>query len=190
MNILVKRLRAYLIDLIIVIFLLSMVALVYHPDISSYQNKLNELQSNYLIGEIDFMSYIHENSKIMKIIDEKSVILNFLNLLILIIYFVIVPYFSNGFTIGKKFNNIRIKGIKKKKLTLKKLIVRAMIINGLFYFIGVIICSMIITSNYYFYVISGISFIQIIVIIVSIFLMIKRKDKRGLHDVLSKTYVK
>ena len=50
MDILIKRLKAYLIDLIVLILLLSIVALIYHPDITSYQSRLNELQGDYLIG--------------------------------------------------------------------------------------------------------------------------------------------
>ena len=189
MDILMKRLKAYTIDLCIVIFILSIIALIYHPDITNYQNRLNNLSKEYIEGQITFTRYINENSYYMKKIDEKSRYLNLINLIIIIIYFVVIPYFNKGTTIGKKVNHIKIKKIKKEKLTIKNLTIRSLIVNGLLYFISIIICTIIVPANIYFLVISFISIIQIILLVISIILLFKRKDKRSLHDILSRTYV-
>ncbi len=189
MDILIKRLRAYIIDLIIVILILIIIALLAHPNITNYQNELNNLSSEYFKGKISLNTYLHENSKIMKIIDTKNIFANILNIIIIVIYFIIIPYLTKT-TIGKKINHIKIKDIKNTKLTLKQLTIRSAIINGLFYFISVIICTIVIPANHYFSVISIISFIQILLLIISISLIFKRKDKRGLHEILSQTYIK
>ena len=54
MDILIKRLRAYIIDLIIVILILIIIALLAHPNFTNYQNELNNLSSEYFEGKISF----------------------------------------------------------------------------------------------------------------------------------------
>ncbi|MBR2833317.1 MAG: RDD family protein [Bacilli bacterium] len=185
----VKRVKAYIIDLIIVLLVLSAIALIYHPDITAYQAKLNSLSLDYRSGKISFSSYIIKQSNIYKDIDKLSIIQNVINIILITLYFIIVPYLTKGFTIGKKINKIKIKSLDGN-LTIKKLLIRNLVINGLLYFIFIVICTFVIPGNYYFSVITIITIIQILLISISTILMFKRKDKRTLHDILSRTYEK
>jgi uncharacterized RDD family membrane protein YckC len=81
------------------------------------------------------------------------------------LYALIVPVIWYGYTIGKKITGIRIAKVNGEKLGLGTMILR-LLVTGLVYGITL-----------------GIG------IIVSVCMVIFRKDKRSLHDIIAGTYV-
>lgn len=184
-----KRMSAYLIDIIIMLIILGFISILYKPDNIALNNNLNLLTVEYASGEINFSSYMAQSSTIYKEIDLNNLIINVINAIYIIGYFIILPYFNNGQTIGKKMMSINVRAISNGKLTIEKLFIRNLIINGLFYLIAVIVCSIIIPANYYFITVTTMGIIQIGLILTSMFMVIYRKDKKGLHDLLARTWV-
>ena len=78
---------------------------------------------------------------------------------------------------------------KKEKLTLTALIIRNIIVNGLGYTLLSIILLFIFPSNLYFIILSILGIIQFLLVITSCFMIIYRKDLRGLEDIFSQTNV-
>ncbi|TVP87316.1 MAG: RDD family protein [Alkalicoccus sp.] len=82
-----------------------------------------------------------------------------------LLYFVLVPVFWYGYTVGKKILGVRIVKIDNTNVTLLTMILRY-IVGGLIYAFS-----------------FGIAFI------VSVFMVALRKDKRSVHDFVAGTYV-
>ena len=184
-----KRITAYLIDIIIMLIILGFISVLYKPDDITLNNNLNLLTMQYASGDITFTNYITKSSEIYKQIDLNNLIINIINAVYIIGYFVILPYFNNGQTIGKKMMSINVRAISNGKLNIQKLFVRNLIINGLFYLLAVIICSWAVPAQYYFITVTALGIIQIGLILASMFMVVYRKDKKGLHDLIARTWV-
>ena len=103
---LTKRITAWIIDIIIVTIILFILSLIYNPDTTDLEQSLNNIMVSYVQKDITFSNYLEQTSIIYKQIDTVNLLLNIINALIIIGYFIILPYFNNGQTIGKKVNAI------------------------------------------------------------------------------------
>ena len=186
---LTKRIKAYLIDIIIILIFLGLIGIFYVPDNTLLNDKMNNVTLDYMSHTINFNEYMTNTSNLMKQIDQNNVILNIINLVFIIIYFVIYPYFNKGKTIEKQITKIEVRAVSNKKISILKLFVRNLIINGLIYLIAVIICTYIVPDDIYYLVVSGLGLIQIILVLISMFMVLYRKDRKGLHDLLAGTWV-
>lgn len=184
-----KRMTAYLIDIIIIIAILGFISIFYKPDNSSLQSNMDFITLEYASGEMMFNNYMSEMSSIYKQIDVNNVVISFINLMFIIAYFIVFPYFNNGQTIGKKIVGIEVRANSNKKINFFHLLVRNLIINGLLYLVSVIICMFIVPENIYFVVVTVLGIIQIGLILFSMLMVCYRKDKKGLHDLLARTWV-
>lgn len=180
---------AYLIDIIIIIVILGFIGVFYKTDNGSLQSSMDLITLEYASGEVTFGEYMSGISSIYKQMDSNNLVLNVINLIFIILYFIFFPYFNNGQTIGKKMMNIEIRAKSNKKLNLLHLLLRNLIINGMFYLIAVIICVFVVPSNIYFLIITSLGIIQIGLILSSMLMVCYRKDKKGLHDLLAGTWV-
>lgn len=184
-----KRMTAYLIDIIIIIAVLGLISIFYKVDNSSLQSNMDLITLEYASGEVTFGEYMSGVSTIYKQMDSNNIVLSFINLIFIVLYFIVFPYFNNGQTIGKKMMSIEVRAKSNKKLNLLHLLLRNLVINGLIYLIAVIICTFVVPSNIYFMVITILGIIQIGLILSSMLMVCYRKDKKGLHDLLAGTWV-
>lgn len=184
-----KRMTAYLIDIIIIIVILGFIGVFYKTDNGSLQSSMDLITLEYASGEVTFGEYMSGISSIYKQMDSNNLVLNVINLIFIILYFIFFPYFNNGQTIGKKMMSIEVRAKSNKKLNLLHLLLRNLVINGLIYLIAVIICTFIVPSSIYFMVITILGIIQIGLILSSMLMVCYRKDKKGLHDLLAGTWV-
>lgn len=186
----IKRLSAYIIDLM---FLGAIIMMIYYfiPEtktVTNLQVDIAVLNENYLNKQISIGEYINDYSILMYNLDKERIILILINFIATFTYFVVVPFFTKGKTFGKYIMGIRIKS-NNKKLSLVSLFIRNAIINGLGYLILSFLAILIIPKNLYFYTITILGIIQFILVIASTFMIIYRKDKRGLQDILSRTII-
>ena len=117
-----------------------------------------------------------------------AIIAFIVGLLLCLWYLVYLPN-KNGQTFGKKIMGIKIARKDKECLTLKSLLIRNIIINGLGSLLTSLVCIFILPGKLYFIVTSIFGIIQILLVIISGFMVLYRKDKRGLQDIFSKTRV-
>ena len=82
------------------------------------------------------------------------------------LYLTFVPLLWSGYIIGKRMMKIKIKRIDGKELTFKNMLLREVVGKFLLVFLTIGISSL-----------------------VSIFMILFRTDKRGIHDLLGGTYV-
>lgn len=146
---------------------------------TEYNSILENLNENYSKLETNY-SY-----KLLK----KSIIPTIINMLCILLYFVVIQYYFNGQTLGKKIMNLRVVKNSNKKLTIFNFLLRSLIVNEVFINICSIICLLVLSKNSY------IAYSQIIYIITYIFEMAIiftitfDKNNRGLHDYICNTKV-
>lgn len=185
-----KRILAYLIDLL---FLGSIIIFIYQfiPEpkvVTDLQTDIAVLNEEYLNRQIETSSYLRSYSNLIYDVDQKQVIFPIINFITIFLYFVIVPFLLQGQTIGKYIMKIRIES-NKEKLSIFTLTVRNLIVNGLGYLILSFLALLFVPKNMYLYVISILGIIQLGLVITSAFMIIYRKDKKGIQDILTNTKV-
>lgn len=188
---LLKRGSAYLIDLI-VLGAVSMIIYYFIPepaDTLKLQTTLNKLNDAILSDGIAFKDYIDGYVNIMYNLDKERIIFTVINFATIFIYFVLIPFLTKGRTLGNYIVGIKIKNNKNDKISFLGLFARNFIINGLGYLIVQILLIYLVNPNHYFYILTIFAFIQILLVIISVFMVKYRKDRRGLHDIIGGTVV-
>lgn len=186
-----KRLVAYLLDLLIVGLLLGLIISVKEKDqkVMQLRSDLNIVNEVYASREMKFTEYFDRYTTINQQIDQECIIYMIFNMLFILSYFVILPYFWNGQTLGKRLMKIKVTSSVEEKVSIVSYLIRNSIINGLGYMFLMLLVLYLLPNKMYFIFSSILSFIQLILVITSVSMILYRKDKRGLHDILSTTKV-
>lgn len=186
-----KRLGAYAIDIILLVVIMSLIA-IFVPVTKNaiiLNQELVELQDSYIDRDISFTQYFSRTANVVKALDQEQIIFYVITVVCIIGYFVIWPYYHKGQTIGKRKFKLRIVKDNDKNATINDLLIRNIIINGLGLLLIQLLIVFILPSESYYTILSTLSFIQMVIVIISVFMIIKRKDKRGIHDIIAKTKV-
>lgn len=185
-----KRLVAYILDAIIVSLIFSVLTMFIKEsnNLINLNNQLNTISENFINKTITMKEYFNQYSSIEYLISKEMFLQNLFSLILMIGYFVILPYYYNGQTIGKKMMKIKI--VKEDdKLTINDLALRSLLSNGIAMTFIELALIFLIKDTAYFIAISILSFIQFLLVITSIFMILYRKDKKALHDIVCKTLV-
>ena len=184
-----KRLLAYLIDTVIVAFLFAIVVSgIKNDKISNLQKQLSEVQNKYLSQEITGSDYLGQMAEINYDLEKSSVLSNTIYVIILIGYFGVFQFWNNGQTLGKKIMKIKVVE-NDKRPSFMAIFVRSFIINQIF--VNILSILLVFTIKDYAYYIATIiiSLVNMLIILVSALMILYRKDKVGLHDMVSHTRV-
>lgn len=181
-----RRLSAILIDWVVVLFIsLIMLNFISTTNSERILEEQNELYEMILLNEISVEDSIDEIIELTYDYDKSSAAANLMNLIIFLGYFGIYQYYQNE-TIGKKIMGIKLKG---NNFSLHKSVLRTCLIYGVFATIINIILVYSLNAQTYFYIAMPINLLQSIFILVSLFMMLFREDKKGLHDIIVKTEI-
>ena len=185
-----RRFGAYLIDIIIVGIAVGFVSLIFTTQ-NAYKlnDQLLELNEQVINNQVDMGTYYGRVSDLALSIDKENFIINIINCAIIILYFVVLPLYQKGQTFGKKILKIRIVRDDKEDLTANELIIRNVIVNGLLNTLLSFCLVFLLPGFEYFTIVSILALIQTVLIIVSACMIIFRKDKKGLQDIITKTHV-
>ncbi len=196
----IERFLAFFIDTIIVSFACSLLALpfVNGDNVVSLNDKKHELE--HKVQEISKQGDIDKLQKEYKAIypelcelqyemSKESGIASLILIIGEMIYFILFQLYNNGQTIGKKLLKIRIISTNSDNLSPNQMLFRALIINSILY--NIIDFGFMIFSNKDLYLpsIFIFNFIQSIVLIIIVFMVMFRKDGKGLHDLICRTEV-
>lgn len=185
-----KRLLAYLLDMIILSFIFSgiMTFIPENKNLVVLESELTELNEQYLKNEVNSSVYFNRYASITASLDKELVLNNLFSIVLILGYFVLLPYYWNGQTIGKKIMKIKINK-EKESLGLNDLLLRTFIVNGVASSI-ISLCFIYILSDFSYFLLTLIcSFIQILLVIISVFMIIYRHDGKGVQDLISGTQV-
>ena len=187
-----ERLGAYIIDVWIVFLVTSLIATFvdFNQDKVKVLNaEIDELTSRVLNNEISFDTYFGEYASIAQDIDRNNAIYNVVNAFVIIGFFIVIPYFNDGMSIGKRILKIKVVRDDGELLSLNNLVIRNFITTSLAYMLISLSLLYITPTMFYFWIILFLSFMQFLLVILSAFMVIYRRDKRGLHDMLAHTSV-
>lgn len=186
-----QRCIAYIIDFL---FLASCLMIIsnfsYKTDtVKNYEQKLDTSIEKFISHEINLKDFIKDYTEYNYRIDYNNSLKNVLNLVLIISYFMILPLFLNGQTLGKKLMKIRIVDETGGKVKISSMFIRTLIINALAYNILTFIFILFIDPNIYFISVIILSICQLILVFISSHMILYKENKLGLQDILSRSKV-
>ena len=186
-----KRVLAYLVDIMIISFV-SLLLTYFVPTSENY-NKLNKefenLTIDYRNQEVTMEEYLEKGTDINYQLNKEGVPQTIVSTVLSIIYFVVLAYFMNGETLGKKLMKIKITSNNDKKLTMNNYLIRALVIDSVLMNIITIITILLFSKDIYLTSYNIVSYVFSFVYIVSLAMILFRKNGRGLQDILANTKV-
>ena len=186
-----KRVLAYLVDVMIISFV-SLLLTSFVPTSENY-NKLNKefetLTTDYRNQEVTMEEYLEKGTDINYQLIKEGVPQTIVSTVLSIIYFVVLAYFMNGETLGKKLMKIKITSNNDKKLTMNNYLIRALVIDSVLMNIITIITILLFSKDIYLTSYNIVSYVFSFVYIVSLAMILFSKNGRGLQDILANTKV-
>lgn len=138
-----------------------------------------KVQEDYRLKEEDYAYKLAKLTVIQKII----------SILCILMYFVVIQYYLNGQTLGKKLVKLQVKSSSGKKLTILSYFIRSLILNEVAINILNIICISTLTKNVYITYNKVVYFVVYTLEMTILFMIMFDKNRRGLHDYVSDTIV-
>lgn len=184
-----KRFVAYLLDWMVVgaILMLLYYFIPESTKITELNHNLTNMNEQLLNHSITFGDYFQKFSNIQYLLDQERLLHTAISILVICIYFIIVPILTKGKTLGLYIMSLKIDS--EKNLSILMLFIRNFIVNGLCYLIISFLLAYILKNQAYFICITILGIIQIVLALITIFMVIYRKDKRGLQDIFSKSKI-
>ena len=185
-----KRLAAYILDIMIVTLVSSFIT-----GLIPTNEKTNSLMENYYDLEngiteekIDISDFYKEMNSINYELNREMVIQNIIIVTIYLLYFVVIPMYNNGQTVGKKVVRIRITSCSLD-LNMNNMLIRSLILYGIARDIISIILILLLSKDKFINANIILNVVQVLINIVILFMIVFKNDGRGFHDILGKTKV-
>lgn len=189
-----KRILAYIIDFIIVVFLSSLLGTVL-PNSA----KLNEksLESTTLLEEYyeklsendveGIEEYDEKINDLVYDVSKLSVYTTLVSALLYFLYFIVFQSYNNGQTLGKRLLKIEVVSVDNKEPTFIQMLIRGFILYPIVFKLLDVGLVLLLNKNMYLSISQFMTYLHWIVFIACfVSLMIKG---RGIHDLFAKTMV-
>ena len=189
-----KRLGAYVFDILIVSMLVSLLSYlpILNPNRTQYSEKYNELVNvyeQYSKSEISESEYTEAGIPITYELYRLNVYYVVIDIVIVILYFGMLPYFLKGQTLGKRLFQLRIVGVKDKPLSIVNYLLRCVVLNNVLISIALQCIVYFMSVDTFYPVYQNVNLVGYIILYISLFMIIVRRDGRGLHDMVANTKV-
>lgn len=197
MDLVLKRLMAYVIDILIVSICMTPILnwSVINPYIDEYTEnytEYTELLEQANAGDIDPEDVEYEE-KIIDLnyqINKYKVVSSSISAGSLLLYFALLQWALKGQTIGKKIMKIKVVANREdKKLNIGNYILRSLILNNIIFTIVLIVGVYLFKEDGYYNLSMIVSYLQLLVMSIIMLMIVLRKDFRGLHDIVAGTKV-
>lgn len=197
MDIVLKRVMAYVIDMLIVTIFLSL--FVGQKFINPYVDEFNENYNAYmeLIEEAqddkvdaDSSEYKDNIVQLYYNVNKYKVVSSSISLVVTFLYFGVLQWGLNGQTFGKKIMKIRVvSNNEDKKVSVWKYSLRTIILNNTVFSLILIVGVYLFGAKQYYDIMGVVSYLQLLVTTIILLMIVLRKDFRGLHDFAAGTKV-
>ena len=184
-----RRLVAYLFDMMV---LMGILMLIYYflpesHNITVLNQEFDHVNDLLFSNNISFGSYLTRVASIMQELDKERILYSLINAVYIIVYFVIIP-FKTKKTFGMYLMGLKYES-KDGKFSVDDLLVRSMVTCGLLYLLASLVLIYVLPSIAYFLTNIIFAIIQISLVVISFFMVLYRKDHRGLQDLWSRTVI-
>lgn len=185
----IKRLGALIIDVLLLSLIANLISGIFidEKDTKKLSNEEIQLLNDYSNNVIDSETLLENANSInyesSKLLIPYTIIYLFLSIL----YFVIYQKQSEQ-TLGKKLLRIKIES-EDDDLTMNQMVIRGLIINGILFNIIELSLLLFLPKALYLNAYSSIELVKYSLYIVIAFMVMFRKDRRGLHDIICHTKV-
>jgi len=183
-----KRIIAFVIDIVIVSLVVSLITLdPYKDKYKDAYEKYNEVvQKSTEDEKNDYKDEIIElNYEVYKYRTYSSMF----SATALILYFGVLPLVMNGQTLGKKIMKLRVVSNNEKKLNFWKYLIRIVILNNIWLSLINVGAVYVVSGVKFYYVTYVISMLSSLIYMLNLIMVMFRKDNRGLHDMVAGTKV-
>lgn len=193
-SVLIKRIGAYIIDYLFIFLLLTMLNQIrflnptYDEYMQVYDNYL-EIMDGLTVDNAIEIAESAEFREVNYDLSKYSVSISIISVVIYIAYFWGFQMWNKNQTLGKKMFNIQVVGKDDNKPRWWQMLLRSVILYNLWLEALLIISLFIFDSNGYIWVSSVLSVVSTVILFVTAFMVLFRKDGRGLHDIIANTKV-
>ena len=186
-----QRVLAFLIDLFILSIITSLITMFIpiNDTATKLYEEQNRVLEGYVEGTVPMEEYVNQMIDLGYDISKQTVIISIVSIVISLLYYVVYPCYNNGQTFGKKLMKIKIKKTNDKDLSMNDLLIRSMINNSVLVSIINVILVLFLSKDLYLSTSSLVSFIQYLVLIISLIMIAFTKNAQGLHDKVVHTEV-
>lgn len=184
-----RRLVAYLFDMMVLMGILMLICyfLPESHNITVLNQEFDHVNDLLFSNNISFGSYLTRVASIMQELDKERILYSLINAVYIIVYFVIIP-FKTKKTFGMYLMGLKYES-KDQSYSVDDLLVRSMITCGLLYLLASLVLIYVLPSIAYFLTNIIFAIIQISLVVISFFMVLYRKDHRGLQDLWSRTVI-
>lgn len=186
-----ERVFAFIIDAIIILAVTTILT-YWMPLSETYKKQIENIkEANEKVNNNEMN--IEEQRKVYEkatyVANKETIAQSAVEIVVLLAYYVSFAYYKNGQTVGKMINKIKIVDSNNKTPSFFKLLLRAGIINFIFFNFIALVTVLFLNQNHYMKLFNITNYISALLVLTSFFLITLRKDKRGVHDILSDTKV-
>lgn len=188
-----KRIGAYLIDFLVITLISMMITKIsfINPKYDEYtkvSTKYNEMLNDYYDKKIEINEFNKQVSEISYDMNKSGYVYIISDIVVIILYFGVFNYVSQGRTLGKRALGLQIVSNKDKPLKIYNYFIRCIILNGIIMDIVTLIAINFNRNTYYdiYSIGSNINMFLQVVIFLSIMFTV---NGRGIHDIIAGTKV-
>ena len=185
-----KRMGAFVIDYFVVLVIVSLITMGFNTNKNNDLNsQMNQLISDYQNEKITIDEYKDETYKLNYELQKENMTVNIVTITLYIGYFVVFATLNKGQTLGKKLLKIRVVNKNNDKPSIWNMLVRSLFIYNIISILFSTVAVNFLNINTFTYIYTTLGYIEYFVIIISFFMVIYKKDGRGLHDMMAGTNV-
>lgn len=185
-----KRMGAFVIDYFIVLVIASLITMGFNTNKNNDLNsQMNQLISDYQNEKITIDEYKDETYKLNYELQKENITVNIVTITLYIGYFVVFATLNKGQTLGKKLLKIRVVNKNNDKPSIWNMLVRSLLIYNIISILFSTVAVNFLNINTFTYIYTTLGYIEYFVIIISFFMVIYKKDGRGLHDMIAGTNI-
>ena len=193
-----QRLLAYLVDIVVISVVVSIFTFSFdNSKLEEINTELNTAMNDLMTAttggsEASELNMDEINQKITDLeydYQKATVLQNSISVVIYILYFIAFQFLYKGQTVGKKLLKLRVVTKEEKEPSLTTFVVRGIIIEGILATFLSLIAIVLLSKDTYLTIYTWLSMLSSTFIVASALMVLYRKDRRGLHDMMAKTIV-
>jgi uncharacterized RDD family membrane protein YckC len=186
----IHRIAAYFFDTMIVMIITTLLTF-WIPVTENYKNVVSEADKQidlFQDGEIDYKEFYENSIKLNYRADKERIIISIVTIVVTVGYFATYAYYKGGQTLGKKLLKIKIVSKNMEDVSHGSMMIRSLLLNGVLTSVLSIVFLLFFSEDHY-YIVYLLTLIHSLFVFISLFMILFRNDKRGLHDFISGTKV-